>query len=62
MCILSHPTFGKIEENPMFKKIPAVALWALLALAVVLVPLACSSDSGSTTDGSQVDSSNVTTG
>jgi len=28
----------------MFKKIPAFALWVMLALAVGLVPLACGSD------------------
>jgi hypothetical protein len=32
----------------MFKKIPGFVLWTLLALAVALVPLACSSDSNST--------------
>ena len=31
----------------MFKKIPAFALWAILALAVALAPLACSSDNNS---------------
>jgi len=39
------------EERPMFKKIPGFALWAILALAVALVPLACSSDNSSN-DGS----------
>jgi hypothetical protein len=40
----------------MFKKIPALALWALLALTVGLLPLACGSDNNST------DGSHVTTG
>jgi hypothetical protein len=30
----------------MFKRIPAFALWALLAVAVGLIPLACGSSSG----------------
>jgi hypothetical protein len=34
----------------MFKKIPAFALWMMLALAVALVPLACSSSSSTTPD------------
>jgi hypothetical protein len=28
----------------MFKRIPGFALWAFLALAIALIPLACGSD------------------
>jgi hypothetical protein len=37
----------------MFKRIPAFALWALLAVAVALAPVACSSDN-KTNDGSSM--------
>ena len=32
----------------MFKRIPGFALWAFLALAVALVPIACGSDDSNT--------------
>lgn len=45
----------------MFKRIPAFALWIMLALAVGLVPLACGSDSTSD-DASTTDSAATTQG
>ena len=34
----------------MFKRIPAFALWIMLAIGVGLVPLACGSDNNNTPD------------
>jgi hypothetical protein len=36
----------------MFKRIPAFALWVMLALGVGLIPLACGSDNSNTDSGS----------
>jgi len=46
----------------MFKRIPAFALWMMLALAVALVPIACSSSSTSNDASGQVDTGSHTSG
>jgi len=46
----------------MFKRIPAFALWMMLALAVALVPLACSSDNGGTDASGAKDTGSATGG
>lgn len=39
----------------MLKRIPGFVLWAFLAVAVALVPLACGSDDGGNNDGAPKD-------
>ena len=36
----------------MFKKIPTLAVWLILAVAAIAVPVACSSSDDTATDGS----------
>jgi hypothetical protein len=40
----------------MFKKIPDFVLWIVLAAAVALVPIACSSSTSNSDSGSPTDS------